>query len=55
VGYMGEEIRGRSLGRRQQGALIQQNIILGGKLGLDRQIFTEAELGPMRERLINCT
>src|SRR6202035_1432032 len=41
VGYVGEEIRGGSFGGGQQGAFIQQNIILGGKLGLDRKVFTE--------------
>ena len=41
VGYMGEEIRGGSFGGGQQGAFIQQNVILGGKLGLDRKIFSE--------------
>jgi outer membrane protein, heavy metal efflux system len=41
VGYVGEEIRGASFGGGQQGVFIQQNIILGGKLGLDRKIFAE--------------
>src|ERR1700758_1282329 len=41
VGYTGEEIRGGSFGGGQQGAFVQQNIILGGKLGLDRKVFTE--------------
>ena len=41
VGYTGEEIRGGSFGGGQQGAFVQQNVILGGKLGLDRKVFTE--------------
>jgi cobalt-zinc-cadmium efflux system outer membrane protein len=36
VGYTGEEIRGGSFGGGQQGVFVQQNVILGGKLGLDR-------------------
>jgi cobalt-zinc-cadmium efflux system outer membrane protein len=41
VGYSGDEIRGGSFGGGEQGVFIQQNVILGGKLGLDRKIFTE--------------
>ena len=41
VGYIGEEIRGGSFGGGQQGVFFQQNIVLGGKLGLDRKIFAE--------------
>lgn len=41
VGYIGEEIRGGSFGGGQQGVFLQQNIVLGGKLGLDRKIFAE--------------
>jgi outer membrane protein, heavy metal efflux system len=55
VGYIGEEIRGGSFGGGQQGAFFQQNIILGGKLGLDRKIFTEegkqAEAEAQEQRL----
>jgi cobalt-zinc-cadmium efflux system outer membrane protein len=49
VGYSGDEIRGGSFGGGEQGVFIQQSVILGGKLGLDRKIFaaegkqTEAE------------
>jgi len=41
IGYIGEEIRGGSFGGGQQGVFLQQNIVLGGKLGLDRKIFAE--------------
>jgi outer membrane protein, heavy metal efflux system len=39
VGYSGDEIRGGSYGGGEQGVFLQQNVILGGKLGLDRKIF----------------
>jgi outer membrane protein, heavy metal efflux system len=41
VGYAGDEIRGGSYAGGEQGFFVQQNIILGGKLGLDRKIFAE--------------
>lgn len=41
VGYTGEEIRGGSYGGGQQGAFVEQRIILGGKLGLDRKVSGE--------------
>jgi cobalt-zinc-cadmium efflux system outer membrane protein len=41
VGYVGEEMRGGSFGGGQQGVFVQQNVILGGKLGLDRKIRAE--------------
>ena len=41
VGYSGDEIRGGSFGGGEHGVFIQQNVILGGKLGLDRKIFAE--------------
>ena len=41
VGYVGDEIRGGSFGGGQQGVFIQQNVILGGKLGLDRKMRAE--------------
>jgi cobalt-zinc-cadmium efflux system outer membrane protein len=37
VGYIGEEIRGGSYGGGQHGVFLQQNVILGSKLGLDRK------------------
>jgi len=41
IGYTGEEIRGGSYGGGQQGAFVEQRIILGGKLGLDRKVAGE--------------
>lgn len=41
VGYVAEEIRGGSFGGGQHGVFVQQNLILGGKLGLDRKIRAE--------------
>ena len=41
VGYMGEQIRGGSYAGGEQGAFIQQTVVLGGKLGLRRQIYNE--------------
>jgi cobalt-zinc-cadmium efflux system outer membrane protein len=41
AGYTGEEIRGGSLGGGQQGFFVQQDVILGGKLGLNRKIFAQ--------------
>jgi outer membrane protein, heavy metal efflux system len=59
VGYTGEEIRGGSFGGGQQGVFVQQNVILGGKLGLDQKVFTEegkqaeAEAEEQRLRVVN--
>src|SRR5229473_2700598 len=39
VGYQGEQIRGCSFHGGEQGFFVQQDIVLGGKLGLNRQIF----------------
>ena len=39
IGYRGDEIRGGSYGGGEQGVFVQQNVILGGKLRLDRKIF----------------
>src|SRR6202007_681968 len=39
IGYSGDEIRGGSYGGGEQGVFVQQNVILGGKLRLDRKIF----------------
>jgi outer membrane protein, heavy metal efflux system len=41
VGYQGEEIRGGSFHGGEQGAFVQQNIVLGGKLGLRRNVFEQ--------------
>jgi outer membrane protein, heavy metal efflux system len=57
VGYSGDEIRGGSFGGGEQGVFIQQSVILGGKLALDRKIFaaegkqTEAEAEEQRLRV----
>ena len=59
AGYTGEEIRGGSSGGGQQGFFVQQDIILGGKLGLNRKIFAqevrqaEAENEEQRLRVTN--
>src|SRR3989442_14985034 len=39
VGYQGEQIRGGSFHGGEQGFFVQQDIVLGGKLGLNRKIF----------------
>jgi cobalt-zinc-cadmium efflux system outer membrane protein len=41
AGYTGEEIRGGSFGGGEQGFFVQQDVILGGKLGLNRKIFAQ--------------
>ena len=41
VGYQGEQIRGGSFHGGEQGFFIQQDIVLGGKLDLNRQIFDQ--------------
>jgi outer membrane protein, heavy metal efflux system len=41
VGYQGEQIRGGSFRGGEQGVFVQQNIVLGGKLGLNRKIFDQ--------------
>jgi cobalt-zinc-cadmium efflux system outer membrane protein len=38
VGYQGEEIRGGSFRGGEQGFFVQQDVVLGGKLGLNRKI-----------------
>ena len=38
IGYLGDEIRGGSFGGGEQGVFVQQDVILGGKLGLDRKV-----------------
>jgi outer membrane protein, heavy metal efflux system len=54
AGYLGEEIRGGSYGGGQNGAFIQQTVVLGGKLGLRRRMFEEQrredELGANEQR-----
>ncbi len=41
LGYQGEEIRGGSFGGGEQGGFVQQTIVLGGKLGLRRNIYAQ--------------
>lgn len=41
VGYLGEEIRGGSSRGGEQGAFVQQNIVLGGKLRLRRNAYAQ--------------
>lgn len=43
VGYQGEQIRGGSYGGGEQGAFVQQTIVLGGKLGLRRRVYQEQQ------------
>ena len=43
VGYEGSEIRGGSFGGGEQGAFVQQTIVLGGKLGLRKRVFQEQQ------------
>src|SRR5579885_2311076 len=59
VGYQGEQIRGGSQGGGEQGFFVSQDIVLGGKLGLNRRVFeqekkqAEAESDEQRLRVIN--
>jgi len=41
AGYQGEQIRGGSFHGGEQGFFVQQDIVLGGKLGLNRKIFDQ--------------
>ena len=43
VGYEGAEIRGGSFRGGEQGAFIQQTFVLGGKLGLRRNVFEQQQ------------
>jgi outer membrane protein, heavy metal efflux system len=55
VGYQGEQIRGGSFGGGEQGGFVQQTIVLGGKLGLRRNVFEqqrkEDEIGVQEQQL----
>jgi cobalt-zinc-cadmium efflux system outer membrane protein len=59
VGYQGEQIRGGAQGGGEQGFFVSQDIVLGGKLGLNRRVFeqekkqAEAEGEEQRLRVIN--
>jgi cobalt-zinc-cadmium efflux system outer membrane protein len=54
VGYQGEQIRGGSYGGGEQGAFVQQEFILGGKLGLRRKVYEQQrrsdEIGVSEQR-----
>jgi outer membrane protein, heavy metal efflux system len=41
AGYQGEQIRGGEFGGGEQGGFVQQSIVLGGKLGLRRNIYEQ--------------
>ena len=41
VGYQGEQIRGGAFHGGEQGFFVQQDIVLGGKLGLNRKMFDQ--------------
>uniref|UniRef100_E6PXW8 Putative Outer membrane efflux protein n=1 Tax=mine drainage metagenome TaxID=410659 RepID=E6PXW8_9ZZZZ len=41
IGYQGEQIRGGSYGGGEQGGFVQQTIVLGGKLGLRRNLYEQ--------------
>jgi outer membrane protein, heavy metal efflux system len=43
VGYEGAEIRGGSFRGGEQGAFVQQTFVLGGKLGLRRNVFEQQQ------------
>ena len=43
MGYEGSEIRGGSFGGGEEGAFVQQTIVLGGKLGLRKRVFQEKQ------------
>src|SRR5581483_5844340 len=43
VGYLGEEIRGGASRGGEQGFFVQQEIVLGGKLGLSRNVVEHDE------------
>lgn len=54
VGYQGEQIRGGGYGGGEQGAFVQQTFVLGGKLGLRRQVYDQQrrqdEIGAAEQR-----
>ncbi|MFZ0864854.1 MAG: TolC family protein [Candidatus Sulfotelmatobacter sp.] len=58
VGYQGEQIRGGAFHGGEQGFFVQQDIVLGGKLGLNKAIFeqelkqAETEADEQRVRVI---
>lgn len=54
VGYQGEQIRGGRYGGGEQGAFVQQSIVLGGKLALRKNIYEQQrqsdEIGVTEQR-----
>jgi cobalt-zinc-cadmium efflux system outer membrane protein len=58
VGYQGEQIRGGAFRGGEQGAFIQQTFVLGGKLGLRRNVYeqqrkaNEIGAGEQRQRVL---
>src|SRR5712672_1130306 len=50
IGYQGEQIRGGSFGGGEQGAFIQQDIVLGGKLGAARKVVEQEKRQALAER-----
>lgn len=50
VGYQGEQIRGGSFRGGEQGAFIQQDILLGGKLGAARNVAEQERRQAEQER-----
>jgi cobalt-zinc-cadmium efflux system outer membrane protein len=59
LGYEGEQIRGGIQGGGEQGFFVSQDIVLGGKLGLNRSILeqekrqAQVEAEEQRQRVIN--
>ncbi len=55
IGYQGEQIRGGDYGGGEQGAFVQQTIVLGGKLGLRKKVYMEqrqaGEIGAAEQRV----
>lgn len=41
IGYQGEQIRSGSYGGGEQGAYVQQTVVIGGKLGLRKNIYNQ--------------
>ncbi|SFS20510.1 Outer membrane efflux protein [Granulicella pectinivorans] len=41
VGYQGEQIRGGTYGGGEQGGYVEQEIVMGGKLGLRRDVYRQ--------------
>jgi len=54
IGYQGDQIRGGSFSGGEQGAYVQQTFVLGGKLGLRRDVFEQQrrsnEIGVSEQR-----